>query len=129
MQLTTRANLVDPLITDESRPSVCFRELPKEVLQAVATKLDQSFRGMGNWRHVAVHLGFTEKEIDDFRAELLTSDGSPCTVMLHALQEKQPKLTVAQFVRILQTRKIKRFDVVNILEPYVYELISSFSEE
>ena len=92
-------------------------------------KLDLSCRGVGNWRHVAVHLGFTEKEIDDFRAELSTADGSPCTVMLHALQEKQPKFTVAEFVRILQTRKIQRFDVVNILEPYVYELISSFSEE
>ena len=49
--------------------------------------------------------------------------------MLHALQQKQPKFTVAEFVRILQTRKIQRFDVVNILEPYVYELISSFSEK
>ena len=84
---------------------------------------------MGNWRHVAPHLGFTEKEIDDFRTESLTRDRSPCTVMLHALQEKQPKFTVAEFVHILQTRKIRRFDVVNILEPYVYELISNFSEE
>ena len=84
---------------------------------------------MGNWRHVAVHLGFTEKEIDDFRAELLTPDGSPSTVMLHSLQEKQPKFTVAEFVRILQTRKIQRFDVVNILEPYVYELTSGVSEK
>ena len=92
-------------------------------------KLDLSCRGVGNWRHVAAHLGFTENEIDDFRAELLTPDGSPYTVMLHALQEKQPKVTVAEFVRILQTRKIQRFDVVNILEPYVYEQISSFSEE
>ena len=49
--------------------------------------------------------------------------------MLQALQQKQPKFTVAEFVRILQTRKIQRFDVVNILEPYVYELISSFSEK
>ena len=49
--------------------------------------------------------------------------------MLHALQEKQPKFSVAEFVRILQTRKIQRFDVVDILEPYVYELISSFSEK
>ena len=92
-------------------------------------KLDLSCRGVGNWRHVAAHLGFTEKEIDDFRAELLTPDGSPCTVMLNVLQAKQQNFTVAQFVHILQTRKIKRFDVVNILEPYVYEHISSFSEE
>ena len=49
--------------------------------------------------------------------------------MLNVLQAKQQNFTVAQFVHILQTRKIKRFDVVNILEPYVYEHISSFSEE
>ena len=82
---------------------------------------------MGNWRHVAVHLDFTEKEINDFRAELLTPFGSPCTVMLHALQEKQPKFTVAEFVRILQTRKIKRFDVVNILEPFLKPVFLKYS--
>jgi len=52
-----------------------------------------------------------------------TPDGSPCTVMLEALKAKSPNLTVAEFVRILQTRKIQRFDVVDVLEPYVYDPI------
>ena len=92
-------------------------------------KLDQPLRGVGNWRHVAANLGFTDQEVDIFREEMLTPDGSPCTVMLKALQIKRPKLTVAEFVQILQTRKIQRFDVVDVLEPYVYELISNSYEE
>ena len=86
-------------------------------------KLDLSLRGVGNWRHVAANLGFTDKEIEVFREEMLIPDGSPCTVMLQALQTKSPKVTVAEFVQILQMRKIQRFDVVDILEPFVYELV------
>ena len=84
-------------------------------------KLDLSYRGVGSWRHVAANLGFTDKEIEVFREEMLTPDGSPCTVMLQALKAKSPKLTVAEFVQILQIRKIQRFDVVDVLEPYVYD--------
>ena len=43
--------------------------------------------------------------------------------MLEALKAKSPNLTVAEFVHILQTRKIQRFDVVDVLEPYVYDPI------
>ena len=77
---------------------------------------------MGTWRHVGEKLGFTHQEIEIFREELLTPDGSPCTVMLQTLLAKSPEFTVAEFVNILQIRKIQRFDVVVILEPYVYEL-------
>ena len=115
--------LSDPLITNDDKPSLCLHELPKEVLHAVCMKLNQSLKGIGNWRHVGEKLGFTHQEIEVFREEFLTPDGSPCTVMLQALQAKSPKLTVAEFVNILQIRKIQRFDVVDILEPYVYELI------
>ena len=86
-------------------------------------KLDLSLRGVGNWRHVAANLRFTDKEIEVFREETLTPDGSPCTMMLQAFQTKSPKLTVAEFVQILQMRKIRRFDVVDVLEPYVYDLV------
>ena len=86
-------------------------------------KLDMPLKGVGNWRHVAANLGFTEEQIQVFRNEMLTPDGSPCTVMLEALKTRAPNLTVAEFVQILQTRKIQRFDVVDVLEPYVYDLI------
>ena len=92
------------------------------MLNAVCVKLDQSLKGMGNWRHVGEKLGFTHQEIEVFREEFLTPDGSPSTVMLQALQAKSPEFTVAEFVNILQIRKIQRFDIVDILEPYVYEL-------
>ena len=86
-------------------------------------KLDMLLKGVGNWRHVGAKLGFTEEQIQVFRNEMSTPDGSPCTVMLEALKAKSPNLTVAEFVRILQTRKIQRFDVVDVLEPYVYDPI------
>lgn len=86
-------------------------------------KLDMLLKGVGNWRHVGANLGFKEEEIQVFRNEMLTPDGSPCTVMLEALKAKSPNLTVAEFVHILQTRKIQRFDVVDVLEPYVYDPI------
>ena len=86
-------------------------------------KLDMLLKGVGNWRHVAANLGFTEEQIQVFRNEMLTPDGSPCTVMLEALKTRSPNLTVAEFVNILQTRKIQRFDVVDVLEPYVYDPI------
>jgi len=85
-------------------------------------KLDTIIKGFGNWRHVGADLGFTEEQIQVFRDEMLTPDGSPCTVMLKALKARSPNLTVAEFVQILQTRKIQRFDVVDVLEPYVYDL-------
>lgn len=86
-------------------------------------KLDMPLKGVGNWRHVAADLGFPEEQIQVFRNEMLTPDGSPCTVMLYALKTRSPNLTVVEFVQILQTRKIKRFDVVDVLEPYVYDPI------
>ena len=93
------------------------------MLRAVCVKLDMPLKGVGNWRHVGASLGFTEEQIQVFRNEMLTPDGSPCTVMLEALKTKLPNLTVAEFVQILQTRKIQRFDVVDVLEPYVYDQI------
>ena len=92
-------------------------------------KLDLSLKGVGNWRHVAEKLGFTQQEIEIFRGELLSPDGSPCTVMLQALHAKLPEITVAEFVQILQSQKIERFDVVNILEPYIYDTIPDDSED
>ena len=86
-------------------------------------KLDLPLKGVGNWRHVGAKLGFTEEQIQVFRNEMLTPDGSPCTVMLKALKARSPNLTVAEFVQILQMRKIQRFDVVDVLEPYVYDPI------
>ena len=86
-------------------------------------KLDMPLKGVGSWRHVAANLGFAEEQIQVFRNEMLTPDGSPCTVMLEALKTRSPNLTVAEFVNILQTRKIQRFDVVDVLEPYVYDPI------
>ena len=86
-------------------------------------KLDMLLKGVGNWRHVAANLGFTEEQIQVFRNEMLTPDGSPSTVMLEALKTRSPNLTVVEFVQILQTRKIQRFDVVDVLEPYVYDPI------
>ena len=86
-------------------------------------KLDMPLKGVGNWRHVGANLGFTEEQIQVFRNEMLTPDGSSCAVMLDALKAKSPNLTVTEFVQILQTRKIQRFDVVDVLEPYVYDPI------
>ena len=77
-------------------------------------------KGVGNWRHVATSLGFTEEEIQIFRNEMLTSDGSPCTVLLEALMVRSPQFTVAEFVQILQARKIQRFDAVEVLEPHLH---------
>ena len=113
----------DPLITNQGKSSPCLQELPEEVLHALCMKLDMPLKGVGNWRHVGANLGFTEEQIQVFRNEMLTPDGSPCTVLLDALKVKSPNLTVAEFVQILQTRKIKRFDVVDVLEPYVYDPI------
>ncbi|XP_078370063.1 uncharacterized protein LOC144653833 [Oculina patagonica] len=122
-RLVTGRNLCDPLITDQERSSPCLHDLPEEVLHAVCMKLDMPLKGVGNWRHVAADLGFPEEQIQVFRNEMLTPDGSPCTVMLYALKTRSPNLTVVEFVQILQTRKIKRFDVVDVLEPYVYDPI------
>ena len=92
-------------------------------------KLDLPLKGVGNWRHVAEKLGFTQQQIENFRGELLTPDGSPCTVMIEALTAKLPEITVAEFVQILQFRKIQRFDVVDILEPYIYDTIPAGNED
>ena len=94
----------------------------------MCVKLDMLLKGVGNWRHVGANLGFTEEQIQLFRNEMLTPDGSPCTVMLEALKAKSPNLTVADFVQILQLRKIQRFDVVDVLEPYVYDPIPNSTD-
>ena len=92
-------------------------------------KLDMPPKGVGNWRHVAERLGFTNEQIQVFRNEILTPDGSPCTVMLDALITKSPNLAVVEFVEILQSLKIQRFDVVDVLEPYVYDPIQHSNGE
>lgn len=112
--------LKDPLIVNPDKPSPCLKDLPKEVLEALCVKLDMPLKGVGNWRHVATCLDFTEEQIQRFRNEMLTPDGSPCTVMLEKLVTKSPQFTVAEFVRILQTRKIQRFDAVEVLEPHLH---------
>lgn len=113
-------SLKDPLIVNPDKPSPCLKDLPKEVLEALCVKLDKPLKGVGNWRHVATCLDFTEEQIQRFWNEMLTPDGSPCTVMLEALVTKSPQFTVAEFVRILQTRKIQRFDAVEVLEPHLH---------
>lgn len=113
-------SLKDPLIVNPDKPSPCLKDLPKEVLEALCVKLDKPLKGVGNWRHVATCLDFTEEQIQRFRNEMLTPDGSPCTVMLEALVTKSPQFTVAEFVHILQTRKIQRFDAVEVLEPHLH---------
>ena len=111
----------DPLIPSQEQSSPCLDKLPEEVLRTVCTKLDMPLKGVGNWRHVGTSLGFTEEQIQLFRNEMLAPEGSPCTVMLEALKVKSPQFTVAEFVQILQMRKIQRFDVVDVLEPYLYD--------
>ena len=112
------------IINDES-PSPCFLNLPEEVLHSVAVKLDTLYLGVGNWRHVAAELGFTLEQIEDFGRENLSADGSPSDVMFQALQTTSPQLTVIEFVQILQTERIQRYDVVDSLRPYLYELGSA----
>lgn len=118
--MVTGRNLCDPLIINQDKPSPCLKDLPKEAIKALCEKLDMPLKGVGNWRHVATSLGFTEEEIQIFRNEMLTSDGSPCTVLLEALMVKSPQFTVAEFVQILQARKIQRFDAVEVLEPHLH---------
>ncbi|KAJ7327381.1 hypothetical protein OS493_027071 [Desmophyllum pertusum] len=101
-QMVTGRNLCDPLITSQEKSSPCLHKLPEEELHA--------------------------DQIQVFRNELLTPDGSPCTVMFEALKTKSPNLTVVEFVQILQTRKIQRFDVVDTLEAYVYDPIPNSNE-
>ena len=82
--------------------------------------LDMPLRKVGYWRHVGEKLGFSPEEVQDFRKENLKPDGSPCTVMFEVLPEKLPHLTVAEFVEVLQISTIRRYDVVQILKPFLY---------
>lgn len=111
------------MIVNEEKSSLRLEKLPKEVFRTVCVTLDMPLKGVGNWRHVGASLGFKEQEIQCFRDEMLTPEGSPCMVMLEALIAKSPLFTVAELVRILQARNIQRFDVIVILEPYLYEPI------
>lgn len=122
-RLVTGRNLCDPVIINEEKAPLCLEKLSKEVFHTVCMTLDRPLKGKGNWRHVGASLGFSEEEIQRFREEMLTPEGSPCIVMLGALIARQPLFTVAELVQILQARNVMRFDVVEILEPYLYEPI------
>ncbi|XP_022799466.1 uncharacterized protein LOC111337439 [Stylophora pistillata] len=122
-RLVTGRNSCDPVIINEEKASLYLEKLPKEVFHTVCMTLDRPLKGKGNWRHVGASLGFSEEEIQRFRDEILTPEGSPSMVMLGALIARQPLFTVAELVQILQARNVKRFDVVEILEPYLYEPI------
>ncbi|XP_022799508.1 uncharacterized protein LOC111337466 [Stylophora pistillata] len=118
--MVTGRNWCGPLIINQDKPSPCLKDLPEEAMKALCEKLDMPLKGVGNWRHVATSLGFTEEEIQIFRNEMLTPDGSPCTVMLEALMVKSPQCTLTESVQILQARKIQHYDAVEVLEPHLH---------
>ena len=66
---------------------------------------------------------FAQEDVWELEKEFKTSgSGSPSRQLLEGLETKRPKLTVFEFIKVLQKPNIDRDDIVDILKDYIYDL-------
>lgn len=77
---------------------------------------------MGDFRDVASEFMYVQEDIWELEKELKTSgSGSPSRQLLEGLETRRPKLTILEFVKVLQKPKIRRDDIVELLTDYIYK--------
>ena len=70
---------------------------------------------------MAEEFGIVQEDIWELEKEFKTpGSGSPSRHLLECLETKRPKLTVFDFIRVLQKPNIKRDDIVDILKDHVF---------
>ena len=83
-----------------------------ERIEAIATKLDQKSRVIGNW----IHLGRQFKISDEKLKEIEYGLFNPAVALMEYLFLKQEDLTVEKFYN--EVKILNRGDVLNKLEPF-----------
>ena len=83
--------------------------------EKIFRRLDTRIQGAGHYEVVAnFFLGFDHFDV---RSTLETSSGGPSKAMIEAIVARHPKLTVAQFARVVEKRAGRK-DVANLLREY-----------
>ena len=76
----------------------------------------------GCFKEVAQLFGFQEEDIWEFEKEFYTrGHGSPSRELLDCLETKKPRLTVFEFIKVMQLPEVNRNDIVDILKYFVFE--------
>ena len=75
----------------------------------------------GDFKRVAAEFMYTQEDIWELEKELTTSgSGSPARQLLDGLETRRPELTVLEFVKVLQKPNIRRDDIVELLNDYIF---------
>ena len=103
-------------------PLKILKSVSPDVYEKVWKRLDKrpERTKKGDFTNVAEEFGFAQEDIWEFEKEFKTSgSGSPSRQLLESLETRRPKLTVFEFIRVLQKPNIDRDDIVDILKEYI----------
>lgn len=101
--------------TENSTKTVSdFKSSESEMIDKMATKLDQQSRITGNWRN----LGGQFKVPDEKLKEIEYGPFNPALVLMEYLYSRQKDLTVKKFY-VLVDNKLERGDVLKKLKPFL----------
>lgn len=87
-----------------------------DLLEELAVKLDSTHHAVQNWKHLALVLDVSPRDIESLQGPVIL--GSPSWQLIKYLSVSHPSLTVRQFKQALQT--IQRNDAVATLNGYIF---------
>lgn len=87
-----------------------------DLLEELAVKLDSTHHTVQNWKHLALVLDVSPRDIESLQGPVILR--SPSWQLIEYLSVSQPDLTVWQFRRELQA--IKRQDAVATLDRHIF---------
>lgn len=102
--------------TENSTKTVSdFKSSESEMIDKMATKLDQQSRVTGNWRKLGGQFKVPAEKLD----EIEYGPFNPALVLMEYLYSRQKDLTVKKFYDVLVDNKLKRGDVLKKLKPFL----------
>ena len=87
-----------------------------DLLEELAVKLDSAPHAVKNWKHLALVLDVSPRDIESLQGPLMLR--SPSWQLIEYLSVSHPDLTVRQFKQALQM--IQRNDAVATLNQYIF---------
>ena len=100
-----------------------LKSLSPDTYNKAWKRLDKQPEGTKNgaFRDVALEFMFEKEDIWELEKELHTSSsGSPSRELLEGLEAKRPRLTVLEFIKVLQKPNVHRDDIIQLLQNYIY---------
>ena len=91
-----------------------LREVDLDTRDEIATLLQEKIPGLGGYRQIAADYGMKEYQVRG-----LENSNQPGQDVMEFLRGSNTNLTVYSFCKKLKEDKIKRFDIVRVLENHL----------